>query len=98
MNIYPLGHESARLMSEAGYAVDVISKLILEDQCRKSDSDREGYLSDYDLGGLLAALTVAGNSLQECGERFREFLQQTEKCEVGAPATAPERREMESTS
>ncbi|MFU2701385.1 hypothetical protein ACM7OU_18760 [Pseudomonas aeruginosa] len=84
MNIYPLGHESARLMSEAGYAVDVISKLILEDQCRKSDRDREGYLSDYDLGGLLAALTVAGNSLQEC--------------EVGAPSPAPDRREMESAS
>ncbi|KES21638.1 hypothetical protein [Pseudomonas sp. AAC] len=87
MNIHPLGHESARLMSEAGYAVDVISKLILEDQCRKSDRDREGYLSDYDLGGLLAALTVAGQSLQECGERFSEFLQHSEQSETAATAT-----------
>jgi len=89
MNIYPLGHESAKLMSEAGYAVDVISKLILEDQCRKSDGDREGYLSDYDLGGLLAALTVAGQSLQECGERLQEYLKETERSEGAASGADP---------
>lgn len=89
MTVYPLGYESAKLMRDAGYAVDTIGKLILEDICRKSDSTQQEFLRDYELGGLLSALQVIAAGLCDTGERFERHLKKAQQYEDGASGPEP---------
>ncbi|KJJ97989.1 hypothetical protein UB43_21030 [Pseudomonas sp. 21] len=84
MTIHPLGYESAKLMGDAGYAVDTIGKLILEDICRKSDDANQEFLREYELGGLLSALQVIAAALCDTGERLENHLKKAEQYEEGA--------------
>lgn len=89
MTVYPLGFESAKLMRDAGYAVDTIGKLILEDICRKSDDSNQAFLGENELGGLLSALQVIAGGLCETGERFEQHLKKVKQYEDGASGPDP---------
>lgn len=89
MTVYPLGYESAKLMRDAGYAVETIGKLILEDICRKTDESQQDFLRDYELGGLLSALQVIAGGLCETGYRFEQHLKKVQQYEDGASGPEP---------
>ncbi|OQR35192.1 hypothetical protein BWR15_14720 [Pseudomonas sp. T] len=89
MTALPLGHESAKLMHEAGYAIDTIGRLLMEDSCRKDDDAQQDFLRDYEVGGLLSALQIIAGSLCEAGERFEQHLKKMEQYEDGASGPEP---------